>query len=303
MGSPQAPALPDPYRTAQAQTGTNIQTAIANTALGNADVIGPTGSTRYTQSGNQTITGPNGERYEIPRYTQTTTLSPEQQRLYDQQTQLGGNVNQLALDQTSRLSGILGRPVDFSGLPQIDVDGTAQGRARVEEALFNRINPQLERDRTALETKLVNQGFQRGTQAWNDALGDYNRQANDARLGITAQGLQEQQGQFGMQTANRSRAMQELLQERNQPINEITALMSGGQVSMPNTPQYQGGQVAPTDVMGSVYNSAALQNQQYQQQMAQQNAMLGGIFGLGSAGLFGGMRYGFNPMAWGSTGR
>ena len=45
--------------------------------------------------------------------------------------------------------------------------------------------------------------------------------------------------------------------------------------------------------MGSVYNSAALQNKQYEQQMAQQNAMMGGIFGLGQAGILGAM----NPAA------
>lgn len=289
--APQAPAPPDPYKVAQAQTGSNIQSAIAQSVIGNADTVGPSGTTRYTQSGTQTITGPNGERYDIPRYTQTTTLSPEQQGLYDQQAQLGGRMNALALDQTARLSDHLGRPIDASGLPSVENDYSAD-RTRIEQALFDRINPQLDRDRAALEANLVNQGFQRGTEAFTSAMDQFGRQSNDARLAVTAQGLQEQTGMFGMAQQNRQRALSEMLAMRNQPINEITALMGGGQVQMPNTPQYNSPSIAPAPIGDYTYNTSALQNSQYNQQMQQQNAAMGGLYGLGAAGILGGMKYG-----------
>jgi hypothetical protein len=164
-----------------------------------------------------------------------------------------------------------------------------------------RLAGQNQQDYNALESRLTNQGFQRGTEAFTNAMSEYQRGINDQNLAITGRGLQEQQGMYGMASDASQREMQRRLQERNQPINEISALMSGSQVSMPNAPGYQPGQVAGTDVSGNVYNSAALANQQYQQQMAQQNAMMGGIAGLGSAGLFGGMKYGFNPMKWGGA--
>ena len=85
----------------------------------------------------------------------------------------------------------------------------------------------------------------------------------------------------------RERALQEMLALRNQPINEISALMAGNQVQMPQFAQYRPGQVAGTDISGNIYNSAALDQQNYAQQMAQQNAMMGGLFGLGSAGMYG----------------
>lgn len=286
----QAPAAPDPYKTASAQTGSNIQTAIANSYMSNPNTVGPTGSTTNRATGMQTIHGPDGQSYQVPTFTQETTLSPTEQGLYDQQAKLRGGVNQIALDQTGRIGGLLGQPMDFGGLPSVSNDFSAD-RSRVEQSMFDRINPQLQRDRASLETQLVNQGFQRGTEGFNSAMDQSNRQVADQRLAITGQGLQEQQGQFGMAQANRGRAMQEMLQQRNQPINEITALMSGGQVSMPNTPQYNPGQVGNTDVMGGVYNSAALGNQQYQAQLQQQNAMMGGLFGLGQAGMLGGMKY------------
>lgn len=282
--APKAPPPPDPAKVASAQTGTNIQTAIANAALGNADVYGPTGSTKYNQIGTQTITGADGQVYNVPRYSQTTTLSPEQQRLYDQQTELGSGLNTLAQSQVGRLTDVLGQPINTSGLPEVANDFSAD-RSRVEDALFQRLNPQLERDRNALENNLTNQGFQRGTEAFNTAMDQYGRQANDARLAVTGRGLQEQQGMFGMQQANRQRALQETLALRNQPINEITALMSGGQVSLPNAPGYNAPNVANTDYGGYAYNTAGLQNAQYNQQMQQYNQQLAGMYGLGSAAL------------------
>ena len=330
--TPVAPATPDAAKTASAQMGANVQTAIANTAMGNANTYGPQGSTTYDIIGNQSITGPDGQSYQVPRYSQTTSLSPEQQKLYNQQTQLGGEMNNLALGQTQRLGGVLGSPISADGLPQMQnapdasqylsqlpTDFSAD-RQRVETAMFDRLNPQLDRDRSSLENTLVNQGFQRGTEAFNSAMDSQNRQVNDQRLAITERGLGEQQGLYGMardragfgyntalqsaQFGNQARqqGLQEMLALRNQPINEISALMSGGQVSLPNAPQYQGGNVAGTDVMGATYNSAALQNSQYQQQMQQQNAAMGGLFGLGQAGILGGMKFGMNPLAWGSTG-
>jgi hypothetical protein len=291
MGSsaPTAPTPPDPYKVAGAQTGQNVQSAIANTYLGNVDQIGPYGSTTYKQGGTYSMTGPDGQTYQVPRFTQTTTLSPEQQKLYDQQTRLGSDLNNLALSQTQRLADHLGRPVDASGLPPVGSD-FSQDRQRVEQALFDRLNPQLERDRASLEGTLVNQGFQRGTEAFTNAMDQFNRQANDQRLAVTARGLQEQQGLFGMEQANRQRGLNEMLALRNQPINEISALMGGGQVHLPGAQAYQGGNIAAADVAGNVYNTAALQQKQYEQQMAQYNQNLAGLYGLGQAAITGGMR-------------
>ena len=41
---------------------------------------------------------------------------------------------------------------------------------RVEQAMFQRLNPQLTLSREAEENQLVNQGFQRGTDAFRNAM-------------------------------------------------------------------------------------------------------------------------------------
>jgi hypothetical protein len=287
--APQAPPPPDPYKVAGAQTGQNVQSAIANSYLGNVDQVGPYGSTTYKQGESFTMKGPDGQTYQVPRFTQTQTLSPGQQRLYDQQTELGSNLNNLALSQTQRLSNHLNKPIDFSGLPDISNDFSAD-RGRVEQAMFDRVAPQNQRDYDALENRLINQGFARGTQAFTDAMDEYRRGINDQKLAITARGLQEQQGLYGMASNRRSQAMQEALLARNQPINEITALMGGGQVHVPGAQPYQAGNIAAADVAGNVYNTAALQQKQYEQQMAQRNQNLAGLYGLGQAAILGGTK-------------
>jgi hypothetical protein len=77
--------------------------------------------------------------------------------------------------------------------------------------------------------------------------------------------------------------VQDILAQRNQPITEITALLSGSQVSQP---QLQGANIQPIPTT----DNAGLINTNYQQKLAnwqQQNAMgqsiLGGLFGLGAA--------------------
>lgn len=292
MGStPQAPAPPDPYKTAGAQTGSNVQTGIANSVLQNPNTVGPTGSTTYSQSGEmQSITGPDGKTYQVPRYTQTTTLSPEQQELYKLNTQTQQNIGNIGVQQSEKIGGLLGTPLDLSGL-SIDPNSFGGNRDAVEKAMFDRLNPQLQRDKDALENKLTNSGFQRGTEAWNSAVDEYNRMVNDQRLAITARGLQEQQGMYGMASDASTREMQRRLQERNQPINEITALMSGSQVSMPNTPGYNPGTVAGTDVMGSIYNSAALAQKQYENELKQSQADKAGMYGLAGTAAQAGMMW------------
>jgi len=49
MGKPKAPPPPDPKATAQAQTGQNIGTAIANANLQMVDQVTPYGTLRYKE--------------------------------------------------------------------------------------------------------------------------------------------------------------------------------------------------------------------------------------------------------------
>jgi hypothetical protein len=300
MSSPQAPATPDPYRTASAEGQSNIQTALANQTLGNPNVVGPTGSTTYSPSGQfETITMPDGSKQQVQRQTQTTSLSAPEQKIYDLNAQARTNVGQIGVDQSARIGDLLGKPVDYSDL-KLDPNSFSADRQRVEQAMYERMQPQLDRSRAALEADITNKGFVQGTEAWRSAMDDHNRGVNDLRLGITAAGLGEQQGMYGMARDAAGYEMSRRSGERNAPINEITALMSGSQVSAPSTPGYNAPTVAGTNIGSNVYNSAALANQQYQAQQTKEGAMWGGIAGLAGTGVSAAMGPGaFAKKLWG----
>lgn len=132
-------------------------------------------------------------------------------------------------------------------------------RQKVEDALMQRLNPQMERDRAALETRLTNQGLQPGSEAYNRAIDEANRSSTDARLGAILSAGQEQSRLAGL--ANQSATFQNSAQQ--QAYNQL--LGSGQFANSAQAQQYA--QNANNMQMG---NSA--QQQQFSQNQAQQQA-------------------------------
>ena len=268
---------PDPYRTATAQYGTNIDSAVASTRLANANQVSPIGKTTNKVNGYTTIGGKK-----VPQYTQTFKYNPGQQKLYNQQLAIGQNMNTIAGQQLNRLKSSLSQPIDVSGAPQLAGDFTDY-RNQVEQGLNSRLEPQLARDENATRARLANSGLTQGSAAWNSEMDRLGRQANDARTQVMLASGGEARAAGGYQNQARQQYIGEEMAKRNQPLNEITALSSGGQVAQPGQPNWAGYGVAAPDITGNIYQS-------YNQQQAQNNATMGGLFGLGgtiAGGLFG----------------
>tara|TARA_R110000737_G_C14570843_1_gene484040 strand:- start:44 stop:1099 length:1056 start_codon:yes stop_codon:yes gene_type:complete len=268
-----APTPPDPAKTAAAQTGTNVSTALANAQLGNVNQYGPDGSVTYATNGGQTITDPSsGATYFIPQYEQTTTLSEAQQAIKDRTDVAEQNMAQLAQDQSARLNGLLSEPFSLDGIPGAE----AFDRQRMEDALNSRMDSRLGADREALNTRLVNQGIAPGSEAYNREMQTFGQNVNDARMqSILGAGTEQ-----ANQAAIRGQAVSEQFAARNQPINEITALLSGSQVNMPtfaagtNQPS-----IPTTDYAGLVNQNYNQRLNAWQQNNANRNSLLGGLFG------------------------
>lgn len=256
------PAPPNPKDTSAAQTGTSVSTAIANAMLGNVNQNTPDGSLNYSQSGSYQFTDPyTGKSYTIPTFTATQTLSNIGQATKDQTDQAQLNLGKIANNQSAFLNDYLGKPVDLNTETENKIDEL--GRARLD--------PQFAQEAESLRTSLINRGIREGSPAFTAAMNNFNYGKNDAYNSLYLNG--------------RAQGAQEALAQRNQPINEISALLSGSQVSQPNFINPQMPTIPTTD-------NAGLINQNYQQKLAawqQSNAMgqsiLGGLFGLGAAGI------------------
>lgn len=269
--------------------------------------------------------------------------------------------------------------------------------SRYENALMERMNPQLAQSRSALETQLANQGLQPGSEAYNRAIDSATRQENDARFGAILNAGQEQsrlaglardqagfqnsaqqqaynqmlssgqfantaqqqqygqnannmqlgnaaqqqefgqnaaqleannsgqnqkfqqglasagfsndakqqgfqnqntttaannalkdqtfnaqQAQLAAQNAARAQYLNETYAARNQPINEISSLLSGAQVSNPNFVNAQGAQIPNVDYAGMVQQDYANKVSAYNSKQAGIGSIFGGLAGLAS---------------------
>lgn len=253
MDSPQAPAAPDPAKTAAAQATANKETAVAQYGLNATNQNTPTGSLSYKQIG----TWDDG----TPRFEATTALSPTEQGIYDTNAQTRQNVGQIGRDQSARIGELLGTPFDLNKATNDKVKGFQ------DEFL----NPMWDRQEANLEAKNIAKGIRPGSEAYTLA----NRDFSDQR----------QRGYDQAYLDTYKTATANALAERNQPINEITALMSGSQVSNPSFQSTPTPGVAPTDVIGAQQQALNQQNVGFNAQMQQNQALMSGLFGLGGAGI------------------
>ncbi|MDR7032436.1 tail fiber domain-containing protein [Mesorhizobium sp. BE184] len=252
-----SPKPPDPVATAQAQAGMNRDTAITQQQLNMTDQINPWGSVTYDKTGTDGFYDSQGKWVETPKYSQTTTYNPEQQAIFDKTTEAQGNLANIAADQSAFLGDYLDKPFEFNN---DDASNWAYDLAS------QRILPQQQKNADALRTQLINSGLRPGTAAW------------DSEMSRMTNANTDQLNQLAL--TGRSQAFSEAQATRNQPINEIIGLMSGSQLANPGS-QSPG---SPQTGVGGV-DYTGLVNQQYQAQLANSQAKMGGLFGLASAGI------------------
>lgn len=254
-----APAPTPPKETSAATTGTNISTAVANAWLQNMNETGPDGSRTFTQTGTQSVTDPyTGKTYSIPRFSVATKLSKQQAAIKGQQDAASLNLATLG----KNLSGTLG--TQLTGNFKLGNEAT---EARLMELGSKRLDPMFARRDEDLRTRLANQGIKAGSAAYDREMANLGQQENDAYTKLLLEG--------------RGMANQEMLTEDNQRINQISALLGGGQVSMPNFQTGVGVQGAATTDNGSIIaNSDAAKQNAWSQSQAGWGSLLGGIGGL-----------------------
>lgn len=252
-----SPKAPDPVATANAQSGMNVDTALAQNAVNMTNQVGPWGSTTYSPTGSTSFTNSQGQQVNIPQYTQTTTYNPAQQAIFDKTTKAQDNLAGLAQDQSAAMADYLKKPFEFNNQDAADWS---------YDLASSRILPQQQQQGEALRAQLINSGLRPGTEAY------------DREMTRNGQNNSDQLNQLALQ--GRSQAFGEAVQTRNQPINELSALLSSSQVSSPNG----GMSAAPQASVGGV-DYAGLVNSNYQAKVGQSNALMGGLFGLAGAGV------------------
>lgn len=298
------PKAPDPYATAQAQGNENLRGAWSSAIIGNANEINPYGQVNYSTIGYEPVTI-DGRTQMVPRQQRKITLSPEQQKLLDLQNQASGNLGQLAVDQSKRLQGLLGTNLTTEGTTpwttyqkpgELRQDQGRTDRAGIEQAMMESYGRSRAPMQSAEDVALAMRGMAPGSQGYGtvqqgreDAFGEAarqaylasgqeSRQAQAAFNQVAAQRQQMQQAYADAMNTLRGGQLQEKAFLRNAPINEITALMSGSQVTLPQFQGYNSPQVASVPIGQYIYGSHDIESQN----AAAANQ---GLFGLAGAGI------------------
>lgn len=292
------PSAPNPWEASAAQTAMNRDTAVYNKALNLGNYSNPFGSQQSSFSGYDQVTG-------APIYQTNISANPQLQSLLAQQ--LAG-IGQSQGGLQNAMSGLQGLESKYAGLQSnlgalgqnyntlnqelqgMDASGAMQ---RGQDAYYKQatsfLDPQFAQQGESLEASLAAKGLTPGSEAYNRAMGDFQREKsfayNQAANSAITQGQQLGLNQLSSdrdtiaQRAGLSQAQQGSILGQSGLLGQLGGLfgqqIGANQLGYQNLnsiasliPGYTGiGQSAtnPADIMGAM-------NNQYQGQLGQYNA-------------------------------
>lgn len=249
-GKGSAPPPPDYSGAAKETAAGNLDAARAAAAANRVNQVTPYGNLTYTRDPNAASPDEG--------HIATTTLSPVEQQKLNQTNNLELGLLGTAQSGLSSVDDLLatGGKLDESRLAQNSIAGQT-----VQDAIFSRLNPQLDRDRESLRTRLANQGLFSGSEGYNNAISDEGKRENDLYTQAALQGIQTGQ-------ASRQQGIQEQYAAQDRPLNIVNALRTGNQVNLPQfTPVPQQATTNGADLLGAAqlrgqYDSGASASKQ-----------------------------------------
>jgi len=156
--SASAPPPPDYTGAARETAAGNLDAARANIAANRVNQYTPYGALEYQVSGE--------DKFGNPMWKATTSLAPDQQKLLDIQNKLSIGTASLGEKGLSYVSDMIDQPFDVSTLPSTGFDPSQT----YQDAYMQRLQPQIEQGREALDVKLANQGIPVGSEAYRRAM-------------------------------------------------------------------------------------------------------------------------------------
>lgn len=256
--TPSTPPPPDYKGAAEETAQGNLDAARLATKANRVNTYTPYGNITYSQN-------PNDQ----DSWSANVSLDPTQQRLLDQQ-------NLTSLNLAGLQNSAFGRVQDTLGQPYAATYDPSKATNTAYEDILSRVNPTLMQQQSQLDQSLANQGITMGSEAWKNAQNQLGQQRNDAYTQAALQainlGMQQQAQQYGQETTN-----------RNAPLNELSAIRTGSQVTNPsqvNTAQQQ-------TTQGANYLGAAQSQGNYDQAIYNQQAGSASSGNSATAGLAG----------------
>ena len=272
FGSPQQAAVPDYTGAAQQTAQGNLDAARVATAANRVNQVNPYGSLNYSVTG--------ADPYGNPTWTATTSLSPDQQELYNYDIASSKGLGQLQQKGLGYVSNMIDKPFSTSMLPQVGINAGE----KYEDAIMRRLQPTTNQEQKSFDAQMANQGIPVGSEAYTNAKRAFDARQNDRLVAAITGGIQT-----GMQA--RGQGFQEQAYMRNEPINTLNAVRSSSQVQTPNSFYVSAPQQATTtgaDYMSAAQATGNANIANTNAQNAYQNALMSGMFKIGASAAGGG---------------
>ena len=243
------------------------------------------------------------------QWTQTIGLDPQAQQSLDAQQALGLGRSQLAGNLLGQARENYGSEMNWGALPQApDAQGARdQAINAAYSQATSRLDPRFQQDEESLRTRLYNQGLREGDVGFDRQMQQFGQTKNDAYQGAMnsaiGQGTGAMQALFGMGQSQHQQALSDMMTQRNQPLNEMNALLSGQQVQSPDMPGFsQAGRASAPDYIGAAGMQYQAGMDAYNANQAEQymNDPMRQLLGLGQTAFNGYLGYmgAKNPYGW-----
>jgi hypothetical protein len=272
MNVPSPPQPPDPSATAATQMGANVGSAEATTLMNQVNQVGPYGGLNYTQRGTQTVKTPLGN-FDVPQFTATQWYTPtgEQELKYQEAT--GLNIGEAGQALSGQIANTLANPIQLPGTPDLSNES-------VDKQLYSEYAPmmnyELGNQKAQLESQLQAQGATPGSSAYNNAMTLFNNNAQQAWNSMYMAGRGEATSEMQQNYQNR---LNQAMTAYNQPMQTVATLMGMGAPQSQPLTTTPSANIAPANYEQDVNQAYQNEMQAYKEQVANQSATMGGIFG------------------------
>jgi len=284
MGGKSSPSPPDYTQAAQQTAAGNLEMARAATAANRPTQVTPFGTSSW---------------YNTPgtdEWVQNVELDPDTQAALESQQNVQRYMSDLGTKYMGRVEESMDKPYtdlgpmeqqNLGAMPELGFGAVQQ----IQDAMMERLNPGLQKQRSAAQQRLASQGITLGSEAEGDVQQQLNESENAANreallsamgaygdiTGRQLQGRQQQMAEYAQRQQGRQQQLTEQAYERNLPLSELNAILRGNQVQAPQFSSFQGqGATAGPDLSGAAES-------QYQAALGGSNASKAAGAGLGSA--------------------
>jgi len=241
---------PDYTGAAQAQGASSQANTMTQNYANRPDINTPWG--QQTWQTNQQTDPATGQP--VTGWSSNITLTPEQQQALDSQQRVTSGRSGIAEGLMGQVANATSSPFNWAGMPKAP-GSVEDAQANAFKTMSAALQPGRTQQEAGMHNRLLASGLPEGSEAWNRAGTGLQGQWTQEDKAMMGQAMAEGRADVGTQMGIRQQGVAEEAQRRGMSLNELNALLTGQQVSMPQgmgqAPNSTAGRADTTNYLGA----------------------------------------------------